>query len=83
MVSVATLKGIDAEAIELIAQDGSQIIKKRLQDFKFPTGAIIGAVERDGEVFVPVGDSLIQPGDKVVVFALPKAVQSVEKMFGK
>ncbi len=82
VVAVATLKGIDAEAIELIAQNGSQIIKKRLQDFKFPNGAIIGAVERDGEVFVPVGDSLIKPGDKVVVFALPKAVQSVEKMFG-
>ena len=83
VVAVATLKGIDAEAIELIAQNGSQIIKKRLQDFKFPNGAIIGAVERDGEVFVPVGDSLIKPGDKVVVFALPKAVQSVEKMFGQ
>lgn len=82
VVAVATLKGIDAEAIELIAQNGSQITKKRLQDFKFPDGAIIGAVERAGEVFVPVGDSLIQPGDKVVVFALPKAVQSVEKMFG-
>ncbi|MCG8605998.1 Trk system potassium transporter TrkA [bacterium] len=82
VVSVATLQGIDAEAIELIAQEASQIIKNRLQDLKFPTGAIIGAVERNGEVFVPVGDTRIEPKDKVVVFALPKAVESVEKMFG-
>jgi trk system potassium uptake protein TrkA len=82
VVSVATLQGIDAEAIELIAQDASQIIKDRLQKLKFPAGAIIGAVERNGEVFVPVGDTRIKPKDKVVVFALPKAVESVEKLFG-
>lgn len=82
VVSVATLKGIDAEAIELIAQEDSKIVKKPLKDIKFPEGAIIGAVTRNGQVFVPVGSSLIQPHDKVVVFALPKAVSNVERMFG-
>jgi trk system potassium uptake protein TrkA len=82
VVSVATMKGIDAEAIELIAQENSQIVKKRLRDTKFPNGAIIGAVTRSGNVFVPVGNSYIQPNDKVVVFAIPKAVAQVEKMFG-
>ncbi|MFQ5674924.1 MAG: Trk system potassium transporter TrkA [bacterium] len=81
VVSVATLRGIDAEAIELIAHGGSRITKKRLRDTKFPEGAIIGAVTRNGEVFVPVGDTAIEPEDKVVIFALPKAVASVEKMF--
>ena len=81
VVSVATLKGIEAEALELVAQEGSQIIKKPIKDLKFPNGAIIGAVTRNDHVFVPVGSSLIQPHDKVVVFALPKAVSSVEKMF--
>ncbi|MFQ6115646.1 MAG: Trk system potassium transporter TrkA [bacterium] len=82
VVSVATLKGIDAEAIELVAQEDSKIVKKPLKDIKFPEGAIIGAVTRNGQVFVPVGSSLIQPHDKVVVFALPKAVANVEKIFG-
>ncbi len=82
VVSVATLKGIDAEAIELVAQEDSPIIKKRLKDLKFPDAALIGAVTRNGNVFVPVGNTLIKPQDKVVVFALPKAVASVEKMFG-
>jgi trk system potassium uptake protein TrkA len=81
VVSVATLKGIDAEAIELVAQKGSHIVKKPLKDLKFPKGAIIGAVTRNGKVFVPVGSSLIQPHDKVVVFALPEAVANVEKIF--
>jgi len=81
VVSVATLRGIDAEAIELVAQKGSKITKKSLRNIKFPEGAIVGAVTRNGEVFVPVGNSSIEPNDKVVVFALPKAVANVEKMF--
>ncbi len=41
----------------------------------------VGAVTRNGEVFVPVGNSSIEANDKVVIFALPKAVANVEKMF--
>lgn len=81
VVSVATLKGIGAEVIELIAQDDSKIVKKPLQNLKFPKGAIIGAVNRDSTVFVPVGSTVIQPQDKVVVFALPRSVSDVEEMF--
>ena len=82
VVSIAHLRGIDAEAIELVAASGSAITKKPLRKAKFPDGAIIGAVNRGGEVFVPVGDTVIEPKDKVVVFALPKSVANVEKMFG-
>ncbi len=81
VVSVATLRGVDAEAIELIAHETSKATKKPLRKLKFPAGSIIGAVTRNGEVHVPVGDTLIQPGDKVVVFAMPQAVLAVERMF--
>lgn len=82
VVSAARLRGIDAEAIELVAHQGAAITKKSLRKTKFPAGAIIGAVTRGGQVFVPVGDTVVQPADKVVVFALPKSVANVEKMFG-
>ncbi|MFQ5486079.1 MAG: TrkA C-terminal domain-containing protein, partial [Desulfobacterales bacterium] len=82
VVSVARLRGVDAEAIELVAQHKSKIIKKPLKDLNFPDGAIIGAVTRSGNVFVPVGNTMIQADDKVVVFTLPKSVANVEKMFG-
>ncbi len=81
VVSAASLRGIGAEAIELVAHEGSKVVNKPLKQLHFPKGAIIGAVTRNGHVFVPVGDSVVEPGDKVVVFALPKAVANVEKMF--
>jgi len=81
VVSVVSLPGIDAEAIELIPREGSKITKNKLNNISFPKDAIIGAITRDGEVFVPVGGHQVKAGDKVVVFTLPKFVAKVEKLF--
>lgn len=81
IVSVASIPGIAAEAIELIATPNSKITKKPLKDLKFPKDAIVGAVMRGDDVFIPVGDSKIKPEDKVVLFALPSSITEVEKLF--
>jgi trk system potassium uptake protein TrkA len=81
IVSVATLHGVDAEVIEMVAQKGSSVTKRPLKDLKFPEGAIIGCVIRNGSVTIPVGTTRIQPHDRVVVFTLPKAIKDVEKFF--
>jgi trk system potassium uptake protein TrkA len=54
-----------------------------LRDIKIPQNAIIGVITRDKDVLVPVGDTVLYPGDKVIIFALPKAISAVDKMFGK
>ncbi|HWP83011.1 MAG TPA: Trk system potassium transporter TrkA [Bacteroidota bacterium] len=81
IVSVATLHGVDAEVIEMIAQKGSPVTKKPLKDLKFPEGAIIGCVIHNGSVSIPTGTSRISPQDRVVVFTTPKAIREVEKFF--
>ena len=81
IVSVATLHGVDAEVIEMIAQKGSAITKKPLRSVEFPEGAIIGCVVHDGNVEIPVGTTQIKPQDRVVVFTLPKSIRDVEKFF--
>ncbi len=81
VISVASIPGISAEAIEMIAEPGSKITKKTLAHSKFPKNAILGAVMRDDDVFIPVGNTQIQAGDKVVLFALPTAIRDVEKLF--
>jgi trk system potassium uptake protein TrkA len=81
IVSVATLHGIEAEVIEMVAQKGSPVTKKPLKDLKFPGGAIIGCVIHNGSVAIPVGSTRINPQDRVVVFTLPKAIKDVEQLF--
>lgn len=81
VISVASIPGISAEAIELIANAGSKITQKTLSQQKLPKDAILGAVMRKNEVIIPVGTTRIEPGDKVVLFALPTAINDVEKLF--
>ncbi|KUO52175.1 MAG: potassium transporter TrkA [Desulfitibacter sp. BRH_c19] len=81
IVSVSLIGGAKAEMIELIAQTDSRVIGKQLKDLKFPKDAIIGAVVRGEDVIVPTGRDSIKPCDRVIVFALPKAISKVEKFF--
>ncbi len=78
----AELPGVDAEIIEYFADDKSKIIKKPLKNINFPRDAVAGAViKKDGAVEVPKGETHIRPGDKVIVFTLPKAMKDVDKLF--
>ncbi|MBN2708779.1 MAG: Trk system potassium transporter TrkA [Calditrichaceae bacterium] len=81
VVSIASIPGITAEAIEMIAEPGSKITQKTLAELKFTKNAILGAVMRDNEVIIPMGNTRIEAGDKVVLFALPTAIRELEKLF--
>jgi trk system potassium uptake protein TrkA len=79
VLSVASFHKENAEAIEIVALETSDLVNKPLRDIKFPRGAIIGAVVRDKEIIIPTGDTLILPDDRVIIFTLTSAIPSVEK----
>ena len=79
VLSVASFHKENAEAIEIVALETSDLVNKPLRDIKFPRGAIIGAVARGKEIIIPTGDTLILPDDRVIIFTLTSAIPSVEK----
>lgn len=81
ILSAATFHGIDAEVIEFEIKKANKITGKSLRQLGLPEGALIAAIVRGDEVFVPYGNSSMEFGDKVIVFALPKAIPSIEKRF--
>ena len=85
IVSVASLYGIDAEVIEIIAGINSKIVHKELVSLKtkFPENAFIGAIIRRDRLIIPTGQSVIQPADRVIVFSLPGAIPVVEDLFAE
>ncbi|MDQ7785340.1 MAG: Trk system potassium transporter TrkA [Desulfomonilaceae bacterium] len=80
VMSVSMLPGEGVEAIEFEAMETSHIVGKPLQKVRFPTGAILGAVERGRDFFIPDGNAVIQPGDRIIVFATRHAIPKVEKL---
>ena len=75
------MSGTDAEILEYIVAPDSIITRKALKDTDFPKEAIVGGIIRGNESMIAVGDTVIEPYDRVVVFALPKAVKEVDRMF--
>jgi trk system potassium uptake protein TrkA len=83
VASLKIVSGINAEILEIEATAGSAITKKPIKDVKLPEGVIVGGILRGEESHIAVGDFQIEPGDNVVVFALPGTTDKVEKLFHK
>jgi trk system potassium uptake protein TrkA len=81
VISFAQLKENEAEFLELVAHADNPVTKKPLSEVGFPKRAVVGAIIRGTQVIIPRGDTQVEDGDRVVVFALPNAVEAVEKLF--
>ena len=68
------------EILDMEARPGSDLVRKPLKDLKFPKNALIAAIMRDDVMQIPTGDTIIQPGERVVVYALEEAIPRVEKL---
>lgn len=75
------LHGVDAEVLEYVAKAGSKVTRKLIRNLGIPENSIIGGIIRDGQGLIAYGDFQIQENDKVVVFALPKAIGQLSAFF--
>ncbi len=81
VTSIKCLSGIDADVLEMVARKRSTVTKRPIGKLGFPAGAIIGGIVRDNTSIIASADMQINENDKVVVFALPHAMNKVEKFF--
>ena len=75
------LAATDAEALEFVVSPKSKIIETPLREISFPKEAIVGGLVRGRAGHIATGDTWIKPGDHVVVFAMPSAINDVSKFF--
>jgi trk system potassium uptake protein TrkA len=81
ILSLDLLEEGDAEVVEFQVPAGAKVLKHPLKKLRFPQSAIVGAVVRGEESFVPRGDFTFHQGDRALVFALSGALPGLEKMF--
>ncbi|HOP04440.1 MAG TPA: Trk system potassium transporter TrkA [Tenuifilaceae bacterium] len=79
--AIKCLTGSEAEVLEFIVKPNSPVTKGKLKDIHFPKDAIIGGVVRGDASYIAKGDTEIKAYDRVVVFALPSAINKVGKFF--
>jgi trk system potassium uptake protein TrkA len=79
--AVHSLREGVGEIIEAVALETSGLVGTAIKEIKLPSGALFGAIVRDGEVIVPRGSTVINTNDRVILFARLQAVKKVEKLF--
>ncbi|TCO71287.1 Trk system potassium transporter TrkA [Rhodovulum euryhalinum] len=77
---VYSIGDAEAEVLEAQVLSTSPMAGKRVQDIDFPEGALIGGVMKGGKVIRPKGDTRIEEGDVVAIFALAADVREVERL---
>jgi len=81
LLTVKALTGIKAEIIEVIAGKNCAILDKPIHSLKIPDGIVIGGILRNGSAEIATGSSIIKKDDRVIILALPQAINKVEEMF--
>ena len=66
IVALYTLREDFGEVIEAEITESSRLLLRPLNQLGLPQGMKIGAVMRDGEVFVPTGETRFEEGDHIV-----------------
>ena len=77
LLSFTLLRDEEVGLLEFIVQPGSRTVGRRLKDIRFPKGAIVGSIQREGALIIAKGDDKLELGDKVTIFCLPKASDRV------
>lgn len=83
---ITTMKSLtiaNADVAEFVALDGSLITEKPIRDLHLPQGVALGGLIRD-KVGMPInGNTRIQAGDSVVVFAVDRLIKRMDRYFRK
>ena len=79
--TVKCLAFANAEVAELVARPGSKITKKAVKDLRLPKDMTLGGKIHDGVAEIVDGNTIIQPGDHVLVFCVNSAMRKIEDYF--
>ncbi|MEX2574367.1 MAG: TrkA C-terminal domain-containing protein [Balneolaceae bacterium] len=52
-----------------------------MHSLKIPDGIVIGGILSNGSAEIATGNSVIRENDRVIIFALPRAITKVEDLF--
>lgn len=72
-----------AEIVEIIVHDDMTMKGKVLKHLELPSGMLIAAVYRNGEVIIPDGNTKLMSSDRVIIISLLTNVPELEKLLKK
>ena len=80
--ALSIIERIDAEILEVTVGKNSEVLDVVLAEAGLPKGVLVALVSRRGNVFVPTGETQLEEGDQVVLFASSDKMQQALNILG-
>jgi Trk K+ transport system NAD-binding subunit len=71
---------VGASFVEFQIREGAPATGKAVREVAWPRSTVVTVVRRQGKAIMPNGDTILLPGDEVVVLADPEAVAEVQAL---
>ncbi len=81
IVSVSLLEGAQAEALEIIVGEDSDVVGVPVRNIKLPQECLICAFVRDNEAYIPNGNTVLQANDRIILFIKSELSKNTVPLF--
>ena len=81
VVALSLVQGEKAEVYEMVLPAKAGVANRKIKELHLSRGMIIGSVVRGEEVIIPGGETVLLPGDHLIIFSLPKIAHRLEHFF--
>ena len=75
------LQNVPGELLEVYVSEGSKLVGRKLKDMRLPRRAVVAAVVRGEVATIGTGDTALEGGDRLIVFAPMGAASKLESVF--
>ena len=80
LLSLAVMQRGEARVLEMVVTPTSKVAGKTLKRAGLPTNTIISAIVRGEQTIIPHGDTELEVGDTMVIFARTEAIPKLKKL---
>jgi len=79
--SVNSMHGIEAELLEIELTEKFKNTGRKVSNITFPEGCIVGAIQRNDELFIATGERVLEVSDRLFIFAVHSSLTKVLQFF--
>ncbi len=80
VLSSVSVGGDAAEMLEALVDEDSRIAGRRVYQLGLPKGILLLGIIRNAEAFIPSGQTVIQPQDRIVLLSLREKMSKLEEI---
>lgn len=82
-LEINSLRHVNGEIVDYSIGEDSRAARRKVKDLALPEGAVIAMIARGDQIVPPQGNTVIEPGDHVILVLRPGLQPLVNQIFGR